>query len=57
MKYFKEVGQEMSKVTWPTVKETNRFTWIIIFMIIFFALYFTMTDSSFGWLINWFLNL
>ncbi|MBG9987465.1 preprotein translocase subunit SecE [Aerococcaceae bacterium DSM 111176] len=57
MKYFKEVGQEMSKVTWPGLKESNRFTWIIIFMIAFFALYFTLTDNGFAWLVNWFISL
>lgn len=57
MKYFKEVGQEMSKVTWPSFKELNRFTWIIILMIAFFALYFTLTDNAFAWLMNWFINL
>ncbi len=57
MNYFKEVAQEMRKVTWPSARETMRFTWIVIFMIITFALYFTLTDYGFGWLINWLVNL
>lgn len=57
MRYFKEVAQEMRKVTWPSFKETNRFTWIILFMIVFFALYFTLTDGAFSWLVDYFINL
>lgn len=57
MKYLKEVGQEMRKVTWPSFGEVNHFTWIVIMMIIFSSLYFTLTDTAFSWLMNWFLKL
>lgn len=57
MGYFKEVNQEMKKVTWPSAKEVNNFTWIVIFMVIIFAVYFGITDQIFTRLLHWLLSL
>lgn len=57
MNYFKEVRQEMKKVTWPSVADVNHFTWISIAFVIIFALYFALTDDVFTRFIEWFINL
>lgn len=56
MNYIKSVGKEMKNVSWPSVKEVNRFTWISIFFIIAFGLYFGLTDEIFSTLLEMFFN-
>lgn len=57
MGYLKGIAEEMKKVTWPTPKEINKYTWTVIAMIIFFSLYFTLTDFAFSNFINWLISL
>ncbi|MGX7092811.1 preprotein translocase subunit SecE [Hutsoniella sourekii] len=57
MGYFREVGREMKKVTWPSFKETNHFTWVVLFMVLFFAIYFAGVDTLFSELIGWLISL
>lgn len=57
MGYLKGVREEMKKVTWPSFKEVNKYTWTVIAMIIFFSLYFALTDFVFGNFINWLTGL
>lgn len=57
MNYFKGVAQEMKKVTWPKAGEVNHFTWLIIFMIVFFGLYFALSDFASTSFMDWFVNL
>ncbi|MCR8969828.1 preprotein translocase subunit SecE [Facklamia sp. 7083-14-GEN3] len=57
MSYIKGIAQEMKKVTWPTAKQVNKFTWTVIMMIIFFGLYFALTDFVFGNFIDWLVSL
>lgn len=57
MNYFKEVKEEMKKVSWPSLTDVTHFTWISISFVIAFALYFALTDDVFSRLIEWFVNL
>ncbi|WP_124057734.1 preprotein translocase subunit SecE [Vaginisenegalia massiliensis] len=57
MNYIKEVAQEMGKVTWPSFKEVNKYTWTVIVSVILFGLYFGLVDFGFGKLINWLVSL
>ncbi|MGO4938232.1 preprotein translocase subunit SecE [Fundicoccus sp. Sow4_H7] len=57
MDYIKNVAKEMKNVTWPSLKEVNRFTLISIVMIIAFALYFALTDFASEGFINWLISL
>lgn len=57
MGYIKGVFHELKQVSWPSFAETNRFTWIVIFMIVFFGLYFALTDAAFSNFISWLVNL
>lgn len=57
MNYIKEVMEEMKSVTWPTLKEVNRYTWTVIASVILFGLFFALTDFTFGQFINWLVSL
>lgn len=52
MGYFKEVRTEMKKVTWPTFKEVNRYTWTVLIMVLAFSVYFAAVDYGFDWLFS-----
>ncbi len=43
-RFFKEVRQEVSKVTWPTRKETGISTAMVFVMVILAALFFFVVD-------------
>ncbi len=50
--YFKEVKSEMSKVTWPTRKETIHYTLIVIGISLVVALFLGGLDYLFTFLIR-----
>jgi preprotein translocase subunit SecE len=50
--YLKEVKSEMSKVTWPTRKETIRYTLIVIGISFVVALFLGGLDYFFTFLIR-----
>ena len=45
--YFKGVGAEMKKVSWPTRKETYKYTLVVIVICALFALLFWLLDTVF----------
>ena len=51
-KFFKEVRQEVSKVTWPTWKEVWITTLMVLIMVAMAAVFFLIADQLLGWLIN-----
>lgn len=53
--FFKEVKQELKKVTWPTRQETIKYTVIVIVVSLGVALFLGMADFVFVRLINKFL--
>jgi len=50
--FFKEVKTEFSKVTWPTKKETQKYTIIIIGLSLIFAIFFGGLDLLIQYGIN-----
>jgi len=46
-KYLKEVKSEMTKVTWPTRKETLRYTLVVIFVSLIVAAFLGGLDYIF----------
>jgi preprotein translocase subunit SecE len=44
-KFVREVRQEVSKVTWPTRKETQTSTIVVLVLVVISALFFWLTDS------------
>ncbi|ATH94032.1 MULTISPECIES: preprotein translocase subunit SecE [Bacillus] len=52
MKFFKNVGKEMKKVTWPKGKELTSYTVTVITTVIFFVIFFALIDSGITQLIR-----
>lgn len=44
-KFIREVRQEVSKVTWPTRKETMISTSMVLFLVLLSAVFFWVVDS------------
>lgn len=46
MRFFKDVGKEMKKVSWPKGKELTRYTITVISTVIFFIIFFALLDTG-----------
>lgn len=55
--FLQQVRSETSKVTWPSRRETMISTAMVLFMVVFAALFFFSADQMIGWLISFVLNL
>ncbi|MDA1283424.1 MAG: preprotein translocase subunit SecE [Alphaproteobacteria bacterium] len=51
-KYLREVRQEVSKVTWPSKKETFTSAGIVIIVVTIAAIILMIIDQSFSFLIR-----
>jgi len=51
-KFFREVRQETSKVTWPTRKETIQTTIMVFIMVVLIAIFFLIVDWVLGSLVQ-----
>lgn len=47
--YIKASIEEMKKVTWPTKKETIRYTWLVIGLSLFVAAFLGLLDFVFNY--------
>jgi preprotein translocase subunit SecE len=45
LEFMRQVRQEVSKVTWPTRKETTMSTVMVFIMVTFLALFFFLVDQ------------
>lgn len=52
MKFFKDVGKEMKKVSWPKGKELTRYSITVISTVIFFVIFFALLDTGISQLIR-----
>lgn len=52
IKFFKNVGQEMKLVTWPSFKQNRRDTTTVIISSLLFAIYLGALDWAFNALIQ-----
>jgi preprotein translocase subunit SecE len=50
--FMRQVRQEVSKVTWPTRKETGVTTVMVFIMVILTAVFFLLADQVISWLIQ-----
>lgn len=50
--FVQEVRQEVSKVTWPTRKETWITTVAVLIMVSVSAVFFLLADQFLGWLVS-----
>lgn len=56
-KFIREVRTEISKVTWPTRKETLVSTAMVLVLALIAALFFLAVDGVFALAIRWILGL
>ena len=49
LKFFQEVRQEVSKVTWPTRNETLISTVMVLIMVVLASLFFLAADQIISW--------
>lgn len=47
--FVKQVRQELSKVTWPTRRETTVSTIMVFIMVMLAAIFFMAVDQVFAW--------
>ena len=55
--FFQQVRAEVSKVTWPSRRETMITTLMVFVMVILAALFFFAVDQILGWGVGQLLNL
>ncbi|NHM33359.1 preprotein translocase subunit SecE [Neobacillus terrae] len=51
-KFFREIGREMRKVSWPRRKELTRYTITVLSTVAFVAIFFAIIDSGISKLIR-----
>jgi preprotein translocase subunit SecE len=54
--FFREVGREMRKVSWPKRKELTSYTVTVLGTVVFFALFFAVIDLGISNLIRFILE-
>ncbi len=47
--FFRQVRQEIAKVTWPSRKETGISTVMVFVMVLFASVFFLLVDQFFAW--------
>lgn len=55
--FFREVGSEMRKTSWPKSKELTKYTVVVIATVVFMAIFFTVVDLGISKLLRWYLAL
>lgn len=53
--FFKDVGREMGKVSWPKRKELTNYTITVLVTVIFFTIFFWIIDLGISELIRLFI--
>jgi preprotein translocase subunit SecE len=54
--FFREVGSEMRKVSWPKRKELTSYTITVLSTVVFFTLFFAVIDLGISNLIRFILE-
>lgn len=57
LKFFQEVRQEVSKVTWPTRNETLVSTVMVLVMVVIASFFFLAADQIISWLVQLMLSI
>jgi len=57
VQFFQEVRREVSKVTWPTWKETWLTTVMVFIMVALTMVFFFLVDQALGWALRWLLGV
>ena len=56
LEFFRQVRTEVSKVTWPTRKETTLTTTMVFIMVLLASIFFLAVDATLSTLITWILG-
>jgi len=57
IQFFRQVKQEVKKVTWPTRKEVYQATMMVIIIVAISATFFFLTDVVLAWAVKLVLGL
>ena len=52
IQFFRQVKQEVKKITWPTRKEVTRTSTMVIILVALATLFFFFFDQILGWIIQ-----
>ena len=52
IQFFRQVKQEIKKVTWPTRKEVMQTSIMVIILVAIAATFFFFGDQIFGWVVK-----
>jgi preprotein translocase subunit SecE len=52
LQFVRQVRQEVSKVTWPTRKETTISTGMVMVMVVLASVFFLLVDQFFAWAVR-----
>ena len=52
IQFFRQVKQEVKKITWPTRKEVTRTSTMVIILVALATLFFFFVDQILGWIIQ-----
>ena len=50
--FFRQVRQEVAKVTWPSRKETGISTAMVFVMVVLASVFFLLVDQFFAWVVK-----
>ena len=57
VRFVREVRQEVSKVTWPSRKETGITTAMVFVMVLIMSVFFLLVDMALGGVVKFILEL
>jgi preprotein translocase subunit SecE len=57
LKFFQEVRQEASKITWPARNETLISTIMVLVMVVLASIFFLAADQVISWLVSLMLSI
>lgn len=57
LQFFRQVRQEVKKVTWPTKKEVSQVSMMIIIIVAIASLFFFCVDVVLAWVVKLVLGL
>jgi len=57
IQFFRQVKQEVKKVTWPTRKEVLQSSFMVIVLVAIAATFFFFVDQLLGWAVKLIFNL
>ena len=57
VQFYRQVRQEIAKVTWPSRKETGVTTVMVFIFVLLMAIFFLIVDQIIGWAVRLILGL